>query len=238
MADSDRQETGKKGKARKGRPTMRERRFEGVSSRPRLLTFAGALVGGLALGAGVFGQWMSQRPVTYAPWLVGAAVVVLGAVLVLGDFGGGFVRVGDGGVALERGGKPLERLAWHAVRSVELRDGLLEVRGEGASISLRLDTHPAAAAWLVHEAESRVPKAVRVSGEARRALPERRETDGQVVPIEKVQVTGARSRASDRIITFERDARFCPRCGELYHREDVPGTCLTCEGDLSSLKDG
>jgi hypothetical protein len=35
------------------------------------------------------------------------------------------------------------------------------------------------------------------------------------------------------IIAFEPDARVCPRCERIYHRDHVPDTCA-CGGAMSS----
>ena len=34
------------------------------------------------------------------------------------------------------------------------------------------------------------------------------------------------------VIAFEKDARLCGRCGELYHKSGVPYLCLTCDARL------
>jgi hypothetical protein len=53
-----------------------------------------------------------------------------------------------------------------------------------------------------------------------------------VIDLEPPQVAGLRCKATDRPITFERDARLCGRCGEVYHKDGAPKRCLTCEAQL------
>jgi hypothetical protein len=53
-----------------------------------------------------------------------------------------------------------------------------------------------------------------------------------VVPLEPPQAAGQRCKASDKLIAFEKDARVCGRCGEVYHKEGVPSACLTCGAKL------
>ena len=49
---------------------------------------------------------------------------------------------------------------------------------------------------------------------------------------ERAQLAGARCKASDELIAFEKDARLCGRCGEVYHKSHVPDRCLTCDAAL------
>jgi len=52
------------------------------------------------------------------------------------------------------------------------------------------------------------------------------------VKIDSLQIAGKNCAASDRPIAFERDARLCPNCAEVYHKDSVPKKCVTCENDL------
>jgi hypothetical protein len=63
-------------------------------------------------------------------------------------------------------------------------------------------------------------------------LPEPKDSDGELVPIEALQVTGRRCAATDKVISFERDARLCPTCAQVYLKDHVPKKCLTCGGEL------
>ncbi|MEZ4310170.1 MAG: hypothetical protein R3F14_19180 [Polyangiaceae bacterium] len=46
------------------------------------------------------------------------------------------------------------------------------------------------------------------------------------------RIAGRACKASGQTIAFEKDARLCGRCGELYHKKSVPERCLTCEARL------
>ncbi|MBI5538140.1 MAG: hypothetical protein HY898_35790 [Deltaproteobacteria bacterium] len=221
---------------KKSKRARQERRFLPTSSSRALASLIATIVGGLALGAGIYSQWISATPLEWSHWIVGGGAVVLAGVILWGDFGGQAVRVGDAGLALEQSGQPLVRLNWPAVRSVRIKGGELLVEGEDREISFAISKYPSAAAWAVKEALRRVPKKVKVNEEQRSALPAAQETDGEVIPLEKLQVTGSKCKASGKIITFEKDARTCPKCGEIYHREGLPDSCMTCEADLRSLK--
>lgn len=218
---------------RKTRRARYERRFEPASATRPIATLLATIVGGLGLGAGIYSQWLSATPLQQAPWIVGAAAVVLAATILWGEFGGNAVRVGDAGIALERPGQPLQRVNWAVIRAITIKGGDLKIQAEDREITLPVSGWPAAAAWVVKEASRRIPKKVEISKEQRSALTEVKDSDGVRIPLEKLQVTGHKCRSSGKIITFERDARTCPTCGEVYHRDHVPETCMTCEGQMA-----
>jgi hypothetical protein len=211
----------------------KERRFEPIRSQAVLLTIAGTLVGGLVLGAGVYAQWLAVHRISYAPWIVAAGAALLAAVILWGQVQGEAVRVGNGGLAIERGRSSPLRIAWYEMASIRIRDNQVVVETPEATISLRLDEHPVAAAWLLQEAEARIPDRVKVEASQKAVLPKPSDRDGVVVEVEASQVTGRRCRASDKVITFERDARLCPRCGQIYHVDALPERCLTCDASMA-----
>ena len=51
--------------------------------------------------------------------------------------------------------------------------------------------------------------------------------------LEPPQLAGLRCAATDRLISFEADARLCGRCGQAYHREGVPAHCKSCDAPLT-----
>jgi hypothetical protein len=222
--------------SRKTRRPRQERRFQPSSNNAAILSLAGTVVGALLLGGGIYSQWMSASPLEQAPWIVGAGAVVLAAVILWGDFGGHAIRVGDAGVAMERPGQPIVRVNWSVVRSITTSGGEMKVTGESSDISFAISRYPSAAAWIMKEGARRVPKKIDVPKAARTGLPEAKDSDGEVLALEKLQVTGTKCKASGKVITFEKDARTCPKCGDVYHRDSVPETCMTCEADLQSLQ--
>ncbi|AKT38625.1 hypothetical protein [Chondromyces crocatus] len=210
----------------------KERRFENSSSVGAVLTMVGGSLAALALGAGVFGQWFrgdGTTPHPYALHLLGAGVAFAIAILLFGQWGSLPVRVGDAGVAVERGTE-VERLGWHDVQGVLLGGGALTFRGAGMSIVIPLRSQPEAAARALAEARTRIPARVKEIDE--KALPAPSDAAGQVLSLEPPQIAGLRCKSSDKLISFERDARLCGRCGELYHKDDVPRRCVTCDAPL------
>ena len=220
-----------------------ERRFEPRTSPVTLLTWVGMSVGAVLAGAGAYGQWLRGEalgPSKYAPWLLGASAFTLFAVALFGRWGAAALRVGDAGVALEKEHGELERIAWHQITGVTHAAGIVTVQGPGTAIGIPVAVQPDAAALFASELAVRLPARAEAlastgatsPGGASLALPPASSGAGTVLALDPPQVAGLRCRKSDKVISFERDARFCGRCGELYHTASVPRRCLTCEALL------
>jgi hypothetical protein len=138
--------------------------------------------------------------------------------------------VGDAGVAVEKGGGELDRIEWRDVTRILFGGGVLTLQSPGNTIAIPVDAHPQAAARAATEARRRIPKKCEELDIS--AIPALEDGEGEVVPLEPAQVAGARCKASDKLIAFEKDARLCGRCGEVYHKESVPKECLSCEAPL------
>jgi hypothetical protein len=191
------------------------------------------MAGALALGAGVWGQWISETPHTFAPYLFGGGAIALGASLWFGDAGAVPVRIGDAGIALERGTE-LTRLAWCDLETVEVVGKQLVAKGKSATFNIPIAAQPKAVAWILSEGTRRVPDAMNVKKSDLTGLPEPKDFDGELVTLEGVQVTGKHCAASGKPIAFERDARLCPNCAQVYLKDSVPKKCVTCERDLGT----
>lgn len=223
-------ETKKKKKAKRER---KERRFSPAQTYSSSAAVAGGMLGALALGAGVWGQWISETPHNYAPFLFGGGAIALGASLWFGDAGAVPVRIGDAGIALERGTE-LTRLAWCDLDTIEMSGKQLLVKGKSSSFSIPVAAQPVAVAWILAEGTRRVPDVMNVKKSDLAGLPEPKDLDGELVPLEGVQVAGKHCAVTDKPIAFERDARLCPNCAQVYLKDAVPKTCVTCERDLGS----
>ncbi|HXX66166.1 MAG TPA: hypothetical protein VEK07_03240 [Polyangiaceae bacterium] len=229
--------------ARRDKPQSRsERRFEPRASTKPIIPYVLGALGALAMGAGFWGQFgatlegQDLDPFKGAVWLLGVGAIAVGAAIWLGTSGEPPLRVGDGGIGLEKG--QVRRIPWHAVERVEWRGEAVRVTGrdeEGASLLLVVKsmTHPQAAAWIVREARARVPAVVDVPADA--TLPEASATAGTNSSLEPPQVVGKRCAASGKAISFEPDARVCPRCERVYHKAHVPESCA-CGGSLGDLR--
>ena len=223
-------ETKKKKKTKRERT---ERRFSPEQTYSSNAAVGVGMLGALAAGAGVWGQWISETPHAYSPFLFGGGALALGASLWFGDAGAVPVRIGDAGIALERGTE-LTRLAWCDLETVEVVGQQLLVKSKTTSFSIPIAAHPKAAAWIMAEGTRRVPDAMNVKKSDLAGLPEPKDLDGELVPLEGVQITGRHCAASGKPIAFERDARSCPNCAQVYLKDAVPKKCVTCERDLGS----
>lgn len=219
-------------KSKKKKRERKERRYTGEQTYASKVHVLIGVVGGLGLGAGVYSQWISDQARTSAPYLViGGGLLMIGT-MIFGDIGTTVVRVGDGGVALEKG-RDLTRILWCDLKRVRAQEGKLVLEGDGDSISIPIAGQPGAVARILAEGTRRVPEAMDVKRSALVGLPEPSEHDGgEILTLETLQVAGRHCAASDRPIAFERDARLCPQCCQVYLRDEVPKKCVTCELEL------
>lgn len=223
-------ETKKKKKAKRER---KERRFSPEQTYASGVAVGAGMLGALAAGAGVWGQWISEVPHAYSPYLFGGGAIMLGGSLWFGDAGAVPVRLGDAGIALERG-TDLTRLAWCDLETIEVVGKQLLVKGSSASFAIPIAAHPKAVAWILAEGTRRVPEAMNVKQASLAGLPDPKDLDGELVLLEGVQVAGKHCAATDKPIAFERDARLCPNCAQVYLKDAVPKKCVTCEHDLGA----
>ncbi|HET9958522.1 MAG TPA: hypothetical protein VFQ61_28705 [Polyangiaceae bacterium] len=225
----------KKAKKKQSAP-KRERRERRFTAEPtyasRVTAFAG-MGGALVLGAGVYAQWIRDEALSYAPVLVASGAAVLAWALWKSGGPLANVRVGEAGVALEKDNE-LNRLLWCDIERIALDKSDLLIRGKNAQLRFPLDAHQRAAAWIVSEAGQRVPDVVALSRAEIERLPQTKDSDGELVNIEDVQVAGRHCKATGKPISFEREARLCPTCGEAYLKDHVPKKCLTCNAELGS----
>jgi hypothetical protein len=234
---------GKKANSGK-RETRRERRFLPQSAGNPLLVKVLGGFGSTGLGAGAWGQFghslmnVDLPPSAFAPYLLGAGALLFGSAVWLGTSNEPSLRVGASGLAVEK--SEMVRIPWHGIDRIvwdpERRE--LSVRGKddnGRDVNLvvRARVHPLAVAWLAREARVRIRKVTDIPDEVA-GLPPTRPDDGEILPLDPVQVVGKHCAASDRIIAYEPDARVCPRCELVYHKLSVPEECV-CGLSLASV---
>ena len=218
-------------KTKKKKRERKERRYRGEQTYASKVAVGVGMLGGLALGAGVYSQWLSDQARGVAPYMtVGGAAVLAGALL-FGDLGTDPVRVGDGGVAIEKGSELL-RILWCDLEQVRAENGKLVLKGKEQTLVIPMAGQPQAVARILAEGTRRVPDAMDVKRSALAGLPEPSDQDGEVLVMETLQVAGRHCAASDRPIAFERDARLCPQCCQVYLRDEVPKKCVTCDAEL------
>jgi hypothetical protein len=220
----------------------RERRFEPTAAtRPELVYVLGA-VGAVLLGAGTwetFGPLLRDdgpEPLKAARYVLAAGAVIASVAIWIGTSGEAVLRVGDGGIATEKGG--LRRFPWYAVERVEWTEGAVRAvrvtgtddAGSKVTITASLAVQPQAASWIVREARDRIPSVVHVPADA--PLPDPSAAAGTTLPLEPPQVVGRHCTASGKVIAYEPDARICPRCERVYHKASVPPAC-ECGGEMA-----
>ena len=219
-------------KKKKKAPKERvERRFVPEATHTSRMAAGIGMAGSLALGAGVFGQWMKDPPMSYAAGLVTLGAAGLGAGLWLGTASTFPVRVGDAGVAIERGSE-MSRVLWCEMTEIKLEKGDLVVRAPSIALAIPVGAHPRAVAYIVAEGERRLPKIVKVDDAGKRSIPIATQPGGEEVPVAGDQVAGRRCAVTDKIISFERDARLCANCAQVYYKDNVPKECVTCGAEI------
>jgi hypothetical protein len=221
-----------------------ERRFVPRSTASPAVVYVVGAVGALVLGAGVWAQFGNAfrktelEPLSYAPWLLAAGAVLVGIAIWIGTSTEAAIRVGVAGIAEER--NPVRRMPWWRVEDVTGTAEMVVVHGKdegGADMTVRVSRRalPEAIPWVVREARDRAPEQVELSSDEIKAIGKPSKDAGEVVPCPPLQVVGRRCADSDKIISYEPDARVCPRCERVYHKDHVPKSCV-CGASLAELK--
>jgi hypothetical protein len=218
-------------KAKKKRRERKERRFAAAGGQTSRVTLIAGSIGGLALGAGVYAQWMRAVPLAQAPFILAGGAFTLGAALVFGDAKVAALRIGDAGIAVEKGNE-LVRVPWCDIDRVYVEGSKLQIKSKLGVHAIPLNAQKVAVAWILSEGTRRVPDVMDVRRETLNDLPEPKDGDGELVPVEALQVAGRLCAKTGKAIAFERDARLCPRCAQVYHHSGVPKKCVTCKADL------
>lgn len=210
-----------------------ERRYEPKASMTSVLTLIGAALGAALAGAGVYAQWLRPEdigPHKLAPYLLAAGAALLIAIAFFGQLATKPLRVGDAGVAIEKDPGEIERIPWNRVLRINLAPTALTVQASGTLITVPLSAHPQAAARILAEAKERIPE--RVEEGSANNVEKLDDAAGELITLEPPQAAGLRCKNSDKLIAFEKDARFCGRCGEIYHKDGIPKRCVSCEAPL------
>jgi hypothetical protein len=229
----------KKTKPKRDKRQRQERRFVAKAASNPVAVLAASCVSALLLGAGAWAYFFAksfaedEKLRTVPSYLVAAGAIVLGIAIWFGTSSEGAVRVGDPGVALEKG--DLRRIPWFNVGTIAYASGALSIEGKdesNAPLSIRLShrAHGDAIAWIVREALARIPKRVADDDETRNLSGKASEHAGQKLLLEPVQVVGRRCAATSKTISYEPDARVCERCERVYLKTDVPKKCKCGNG--------
>ncbi|MBI4955549.1 MAG: hypothetical protein HY908_26250 [Myxococcales bacterium] len=215
--------------------SLGERRFAPGDSFRAVVGVIALSLGGVALGAGVYGQWLRGAGAWVgSPYLMVGGAALLAVYVLFGRDLDLPLRIGELGVGVERDGKTVERLAWCELDAIGPKGRGLEVRGARTSFTLSLERHGKAAARLVSEAAARVPDCLKVPDALRARIGRPAANDGELLEAEPPQVVDELCRASERPLTIEKDVRMCARCAALYHKAAVPKRCVVCDASLKT----
>ena len=155
-----------KAAAKREKPRERkERQFEPAALTSAWNVYIVGGVGSLLMGAGAWGQFGSlmtdggPEPFKYAPYVLAAGALLVGVAIWIGTSGEPALRVGDGGVAVVKGG--IRRMPWYAIEHVEWSDDAVVVTGKddigvAMTVTASLKTHPQAAAWIINRAKEAI----------------------------------------------------------------------------------
>jgi hypothetical protein len=213
-----------------------ERRYEPKPSAKSNGAALALWAGAVAAGAGVYGQFFRPEdatPTAYSGFLLAGGAVLCFIALLAGTRAARPLRVGDAGVAAERDGGEIERIGWNEVTAFHATADVLTIQANGRSISVPLAEQLDAAKRVVAEARARI--AARLEGVDVAALDGAADDSaGEVLTLEAPQVAGLHCKASGKLISFEKDARLCGYCGEVYHKDHVPSRCETCDAKLEA----
>lgn len=211
----------------------KERRYEPTAGTSAVISVVGLSIGAVLLGAGTYAQWLRAEaagPHAYAPWLLLGGALLLIAVALFGPRAATPIRVGDAGIGREKDATDIDRVEWRDVARIVLSGDALTVESPGNTLIIPRKVHAQAVARVVSEARARIP--AKVEDIDTKDLEELDPSAGETVPLEPAQVAGARCRATDKLIAFEKDARLCGKCGEIYLKDAVPPSCLSCDAKL------
>lgn len=210
-----------------------ERRFEPKPTPLILATMVALSVAAVMVGAGFYGQWFRAEelgPHPFAKILMAGGAGLLAIAALFGPRAAECIRVGDAGVAAEKGPSEIERIAWFEVKEILLDSKGLTIKGPGTLISMPLPTLREAVGETLREARARIPSLVErleMNG-----LDKEGASSGETLALEMPQVTGQTCQASGKTLQFEKDVRLCGRCGALYHKDNIPKRCKCCDARL------
>ncbi len=249
--------TKKKTSGKKSGPKRerRERRFVasgGVDAGIVRLMFA---FGAMLLGAGAFGQFMRPNltqvdadgatlaalpPLPYAYGLLAAGALVTGVALWIGSSGGAAMRVGDGGVALEKG--EIVRMAWNAIKELTWDRAARTVHllgtdemGSAVDWTFAEKEYGDGVSWILKEARTRIPQLVDLDPETADEVDTVSADAGELLHLEPLQVVGKRCAQCDGVLAYEPEGRVCPQCERVYHKAHVPEHCA-CGANIANLR--
>jgi hypothetical protein len=246
-------------------PRRFERRFVAQSANnPWLVRLLGVL-GATTLGAGAYAYFYGEsfkraaetarastatgtvptealRLEALPLYMIAFAAVVLGIAIWLGTTSEPALRVGDPGLAVERG--EVRRMPWWGITTMTWDASSLALIIAGTdeassdwTFKVPLKAHAEALGWILKEALDRIPKVVDIPDSVIDELPGAGANAGLRIELEPLQVVGKKDAITGKLVSYEPDARVCTRCERVYAKSSVPKKCK-CGASLLALRDG
>ncbi len=253
-----------KKKSKKGGPRRTERRFVAQSANNPWLVRGIGVLGALTLGAGAYAYFYGEsfkkaaevarttpgsnvgvpaealRMEAMPLYMIAFAAVVIGITIWLGTSSEVPLRVGDPGIAMERG--EVRRMPWWGIGSITWESGNLALviagndeAGTKWTFKVPLKAHAEAVGWILKESLDRVPKVVDIKDSVIDELPGAGTHAGMKVELEPLQVVGKKDAINGKLVSYEPDARVCTRCERVYLKRSVPKRCK-CGNSLLELR--
>jgi hypothetical protein len=211
---------------------LEERRLVAHGQRLNAVVLGVGGLSALMLGSGTYARWLSPAPAEWATAALAAGIA--GSLYFAWQLTreGPAVRVGDAGVAIEKGSE-VERLLWCDMERIAVEENTLVLSGTGPTLRVAVLSHALAVSWILKEAAERLPKLIDVPPKFADDLPKPDAKDGAINHVASLQTTGRRCGKSRKVINYERDARLCPTCTQAYLKDEVPEVCVTCKLPLT-----
>jgi hypothetical protein len=238
---------GKQSISKKKKPVARrqERRFVSQTSTSATLVRVLGALSAILLGAGLWGyvyaKSFTEEALKPVPsYLIAGGAVLMGITIWVGTSSESPLRVGAPGIAMEKG--EVRRMPWWGVKSITFDSTALALQiigndeaGVAWTFKVPLKSHAEAVGWILKEALDRIPRRVKIPEETLEKMPVAGEHAGMKVDLEPLQVVGKKCAVTGKTISYEPDARVCPRCERVYVKKSVPKKCK-CGNSLVHMR--
>jgi hypothetical protein len=212
--------------------------FKKAAEAARASASAGAAAGVANANANVPAEALRMEALPL--YMIAFAAIVIGITIWLGTSSEAPLRVGDPGIAMDRG--EVRRMPWWGISQISWEPGNLALVISGKdeastpwTFKVPLKAHREAVGWILKESLDRIPKVVDIKDNIIDELPGAGTHAGMKVDLEPLQVVGKKDAVTGKLISYEPDARVCVRCERVYFKTSVPKKCK-CGASLVELR--
>ncbi len=192
------------------------------------------VVGAFILGLSFYALWVIEPPTSWSSVGILISLISLGLCFYYSSVSETAVALGDAGVGVYDG-QTRQSIAWYQLRTLCYSSGKLKLNPGDAKteLSFNLRANPGASAALFQAAQTKSWCALENEESLKMAIARLPQRLGQKRNVSDMQIAGRKCAVSKKAILVESDARFCPDCGQLFHRETLPEHCSECKAPLS-----